>query len=99
MYSLYKANLLAGLSCYTHVWPKTASGWLWVLLVVEAISVLTAESRGSNQNKGVGGLGSLEKVSTDSLCPSSIKVMGRDVRWVEGTTRHPGRFRGCGAEH
>lgn len=35
MYSLHKANLLASLSCYTHIQPKTASSWLWVLLVVE----------------------------------------------------------------
>jgi len=34
MYSLYKVNLLASLSCYTRVRPKPASGWLWVLLVV-----------------------------------------------------------------
>lgn len=35
MNSLYKANLLASLSCYTYAQPKTASSWPWVLLVVE----------------------------------------------------------------
>lgn len=86
MYRLYKANLLASLSRYTHLRPKAASSWLRVLLVVEggAISVVIAESRGSNQNKGVGGLSSLEKVSTDSLCPRSKDLLRGVVRWAKG---------------